>query len=61
MDNCSVEICGFLNDAPFAYSATYDEGTVDCLANALPVHEAFDFPGHVNVVAGRLRRAWRSP
>ena len=56
MSDCSVEICGFLNDAPFAYSATYDEGTVDCLANALPVHEEFGFPGHVNVVAGQLGR-----
>jgi peptidoglycan/xylan/chitin deacetylase (PgdA/CDA1 family) len=56
MSNCNVEICQFLNDAPFAYSATYDEGTVDCLANAYPVHEAFGFPGHVNVVAGQLGR-----
>ena len=56
MSDCSVEICGFLKDAPFAYSATYDEGTVDCLANALPVHEEFGFPGHVNVVAGQLGR-----
>jgi len=33
---------------------TYDEGTVDALANALPVHERFGFPGHVDVVAGQL-------
>jgi len=42
---------------------TYDEGTVDALANALPVHEEFGFPGHVDVVAGQLgrqRRAFQS-
>jgi peptidoglycan/xylan/chitin deacetylase (PgdA/CDA1 family) len=49
-----VGICYWPYDAPFAYSMTYDEGTVDCLANALPVHEEFDFPGHVDVVAGQL-------
>lgn len=52
----SVSICAWLHDAPFAYSMTYDEGTVDCLANALPVHEQFGFPGHVDVVAGQLGR-----
>ncbi len=59
----SVSLCPWLHDAPFAYSMTYDEGTVDCLANALPVHEQFGFPGHVDVVAGQLgqqRRAWGS-
>lgn len=49
-----ISICRWRNDAPFAYSMTYDEGTVDCLANALPVHEKFGFPGHVDVVAGQL-------
>jgi len=51
-----VTPCTWLNDAPFAYSMTYDEGTVDALANALPVHEQFGFPGHVDVVAGQLGR-----
>ena len=53
---CTVEICRWRNDAPFAYSMTYDEGTVDALANALPIHEEFGFPGHVDVVAGQLGR-----
>lgn len=35
---------------------TYDEGTVDTLANALPIHEQLGFPGHVDVVAGQLGR-----
>ncbi len=50
----SVEICKWLNDAPFAYSMTYDEGTEDTMEYALPVHEKFGFPGHVDVVAGQL-------
>ena len=49
-----VQICTWPQDAPFAYSMTYDEGTVDALANALPVHQEFGFPGHVDVVAGQL-------
>ncbi len=53
---CKVDICRWRNDAPFAYSMTYDEGTVDALANALPIHEAFGIPGHVDVVAGQLGR-----
>lgn len=51
-----VSICEWPDDRPFAYSMTYDEGTVDTLANALPVHEQFGFPGHVDVVAGQLGR-----
>ena len=54
--NPKVDICRWLNDAPFAYSMTYDEGTVDALANALPIHEKFGFPGHVDVVSGQLGR-----
>ena len=33
---------------------TYDEGTVDTMEHALPVHEQFGFPGHVDVLAGQL-------
>ena len=51
-----VSICRWLGAAPFAYSMTYDEGTLDCLANALPIHNTFGFPGHVDVVAGQLGR-----
>ncbi|NLY97136.1 MAG: polysaccharide deacetylase family protein [Clostridiaceae bacterium] len=56
MSNIDVRICRFKNDALFAFSMTYDEGTVDCLANALPIHERFNIPGHVDVVAGQLGR-----
>lgn len=50
----NVSICRWRNDAPFAYSMTYDEGTVDTMEYALPVHEQFGFPGHVDVLAGQL-------
>ncbi len=53
-ENAPVQICTWPQDAPFAYSMTYDEGTVDALANALPVHQEFGFPGHVDVVVGQL-------
>ena len=53
-DGPAVTLCQWKHDAPFAYSMTYDEGTVDTMANALPVHERFGFPGHVDVVAGQL-------
>ena len=56
MPEIKIEVCRFLNDAPFAYSTTYDEGTVDCLANAFPVHKSLGIPGHVNVVTGQLGR-----
>jgi len=49
-----VEICRWKYGAPFAYSITYDEGMIEVLANALPIHEEFKFPGHVNVVTGQL-------
>lgn len=51
-----ITVCPWLRNAPFAYSMTYDEGTVDALTNALPVHQEFGFPGHVDVVAGQLGR-----
>ena len=59
----TVSICTWLEDAPFAYSMTYDEGTVDALANALPVHQKYGIPGHLDVVPGQIgrrRSAWRS-
>ncbi len=49
-----LEICRFLEDAPCAYSMTYDEGFVHILANALPIHDKHGFPGHVDMVAGQL-------
>tara|TARA_B100001123_G_scaffold442047_2_gene584672 strand:- start:16843 stop:17877 length:1035 start_codon:yes stop_codon:yes gene_type:complete len=56
MPSPAVTLCTWKNDAPFAYSMTYDEGTVDTLANALPIHEKYGIPGHLDVVAGQLGR-----
>ena len=53
----NVTICRWRGDAPFAYSMTYDEGTVDALANAFPIHEEFAIPGHLDVVAGQIGKA----
>jgi peptidoglycan/xylan/chitin deacetylase (PgdA/CDA1 family) len=61
--NPTISICRWKHDAPFAYSMTYDEGTEDCMDNALPLHERYGVPGHVDVVAGQLgqaRNCWGS-
>jgi peptidoglycan/xylan/chitin deacetylase (PgdA/CDA1 family) len=58
-----MEVCHWLNDAPCAYSMTYDEGFVDVLANAYPIHVKYNIPGHLDVVAGQLgmrRNCFRS-
>lgn len=49
-----IQICRWKYNAPFAYSMTYDEGMIEVLANAFPIHEQFNYPGHLNVVAGQL-------
>lgn len=51
-----LTVCRFMDDAPFAYSITYDEGFIDVLANAWPIHERYGIPGHLDVVAGQLGR-----
>jgi peptidoglycan/xylan/chitin deacetylase (PgdA/CDA1 family) len=56
MTEMSVDICTWFQDRLFAYSMTYDEGFVEIMANALPIHEKYGFPGHVDVVAGQLGR-----
>lgn len=49
-----VEICRWKRGCTFAYSVTYDEGFVDLLDHALPVHQEYDIPGHLVMVAGQL-------
>ena len=49
-----LSVCRFLDNAACAYSMTYDEGFVDILANALPIHKKYGIPGHVDVVASQL-------
>ena len=50
----SVEIAPWKDDASFVYSVVFDEGTIDCLANAFPLAQQYDIPGDVAVVAGQL-------
>lgn len=50
----SVEVAPWKDDASFVYSVVFDEGTVDCLANAFPLGKQYDIPGDVAVVAGQL-------
>lgn len=50
----SVEICHWKHGHTFAYSITYDEGFVDLIDHALPIHQKYDVPGHLVMVAGQL-------
>ena len=50
----SVEICRWKHGFQFAYSVTYDEGFVDLLEHALPIHQKYGIPGHLVMVAGQL-------
>jgi peptidoglycan/xylan/chitin deacetylase (PgdA/CDA1 family) len=50
----TVELAPWKNDAPFVFSMTYDEGTIDHIVNAYPIHEEYGIPGHVCQVAGYL-------
>ena len=50
----SVDIAPWKDDAAFVYSVVFDEGTIDCLANAFPIAQRYGIPGDVAVVAGQL-------
>ena len=50
----SVDIAPWKDDATFVYSVVFDEGTIDCLANAFPVAQQYEILGDVAVVAGQL-------
>ena len=61
-NDIKVEICRWLNDAPFAYSMTYDEGTIDTLqagkADVKEVQQGADcglgFTGKTKIEVGDL-------
>jgi peptidoglycan/xylan/chitin deacetylase (PgdA/CDA1 family) len=60
-DQPRVEVAPWKHDAPFVYSITYDEATLDVLVNVYPLHQEYGIPGHVCAVSGylgseRLRR-----
>lgn len=50
----SVEVAAWKDDASFVYSVVFDEGTIDCLANAFPIAQQYGISGDVAVVAGQL-------
>lgn len=50
----SVEVCRWKHGNAFAYSITYDEGFVELIDHALPVHQKYGVPGHLVMVAGQL-------
>jgi peptidoglycan/xylan/chitin deacetylase (PgdA/CDA1 family) len=57
----NVEICRWQGGRTFAYSITYDEGFVDLLEHALPVHRKYEVPGHLVVLAGQLGQVRHVP
>ena len=50
----SIDVAPWQEDAAFVYSVVFDEGTIDCLANAFPLSQQYGIPGDVAVVAGQL-------
>ena len=50
----AVEVAPWKDDAAFVYSVVFDEGTIDCLANAFPIGQRYGIAGDVAVVAGQL-------
>ena len=59
----NIETCRFMYGKSVAYSMTYDEGFIEVLANAYPIHKQYDIPGHLDVVTSQLgqrRNCYRS-
>ena len=50
----SLRICNWKHGKRWVYSVTYDEALVDLHRFAIPMHEEYGLPGHVEVVAGQL-------
>ena len=59
----SVRVCNWKYGKQWVYSITYDEALADLHRFAVPLHEAFGIPGHVEAVAsqiGQVRRLGNS-
>lgn len=54
MTDISVQTTKWKYGKKFAYSVTYDEGLADLLKYTLPVHQKFQIPGCVAVVASQI-------
>ena len=50
----SLSICPWKYDNLWVYSITYDEALVELNRFAIPYHEQFRIPGHVEAVAGHI-------
>ena len=50
----SLEICPWKYGKRWVYSITYDEALADLHRFAIPVHEEYGIPGHVEVVVGQM-------
>ncbi len=50
----SLSICDWKHGKRWVYSITYDEALVELHRFAVPHHEAFGIPGHVEAVAGHI-------
>ena len=50
----SLKVCPWKHGKRWVYSITYDEALADLHRFAIPIHEEFGFPGHVEAVVGQL-------
>ncbi|MYH18404.1 MAG: polysaccharide deacetylase family protein [Gemmatimonadetes bacterium] len=50
----SLDICPWKYGKRWVYSITYDEALADLHRFAVPMHEEYKIPGHVEVVVGQL-------
>ena len=50
----SLKICDWKHGKRWVYSITYDEALADLHRFAVPIHEEYGMPGHVEVVVGQL-------
>ena len=50
----SLEICPWKYGKRWVYSITYDEALADLHRFAVPMHEEYRIPGHVEVVVGQI-------
>ena len=50
----SLEVCNWKHGKRWVYSITYDEALADLHRFAVPMHEEYCIPGHVEVVVGQL-------
>ena len=55
----SLAICPWKYDKQWVYSITYDEALVELDHFAIPHHEEYGIPGHVEVVVGQLGQVRR--